>query len=193
MPDQQWSAETLGAHPIYLPAERDADRLNEELRKDGYDPETVSQKILRDYRRVFLPTVRVWLRHTPPVSSWLAETGADPVTSCEFNDGQREDIDSTILTITNASGSELDIPLPTALCEITARACMLAKDPMIFAFDLANTPLEPQWWARYQAEEPEHRIPVDATWVRRSLIFRATRHLDLLDADDYFDGNPDQP
>jgi hypothetical protein len=58
---------------------------------------------------------------------------------------------------------------------------------MYLAIDLSSTPLETQWWARYVAEEPELLATLDPWHVRRSLMFQATKHLDLPSAEDYFD------
>jgi hypothetical protein len=185
------SAETLGAHPIYLPHQLTGDRLDEELRRSGFDPKTADARAREESCTVFLPTVHVWLRSTPPVLAWLAEEASTGLHSYSFQEGQREDVDTVILVLSTTSDWELDIPVPTALVEIVARASMLAKDPMLLAIDLSAVRLEPQWWARYVAEEPELLVTLDALNVRRSLKFQATKHLDLPPTDSYFDDDPE--
>jgi hypothetical protein len=172
-----------GAWPTYR-------RGHEDWRSAAEWPADVEHEV-GNLAELFLPTVEVWVADTPDAREAFDVVGGQRV-RVSFDESVREDYDGVVVGVESAEvpGVGFEVALPASLLELTARAAMLAGDPMLLAFDLVTGPLEPEWWMRTPQQEADLVVACRARAVRTGTKWLAIRSLDLPPAEVYFEAKP---
>ena len=120
------------------------------------------------------PSVEVWVRHEPEVKAWLARAEEADVVELELVGAPPGELDRVALAFTTPGARGLDVAVPRTLVDLTARAALLAGDPLVLTVSTTPGPLEPLWWARTPDHDPDLTF-VTGPGALREAVVRAGR------------------
>jgi hypothetical protein len=116
------------------------------------------------------PSVEVWVRHEPEVKAWLARAEEADVVELELVPPPPADLDRLALAFTTPGARGLDVAVPRALLELTARAAILGGDPLVLTVTTTPGPLEPLWWARTPDHDPDLTFVTEPAALRAAVV-----------------------